>query len=349
EYYVSKAPDYMKTRFDDLPHRFQLPLAGRVSRRPSKLPRDWFTLLGLIISDGHISKRKNSIVLAQSTAKQKVVDEIDKLLGRMGIKFNRYIQHRSGTTMSVREGKEYTRNGDSIRWVINGHDSSRIRDLLVLGQRRRKSEVKSHRAVQYSAYRDVWNWLDAGKNISRWIINTASRPNLLALFRGLMLGDGSYRWLREGKSGSFYTGTKLNADRFQEICALVGYRSIVVSRSETQWEVRFAARGSVNTTRKDIVDHGDGRTWCVITELVSVVVGRNGRTFITGNSASDRGMVAVLDPRLRPGTPLAYNSATRNMYMSAVDQYGHDFDHLDDALDWLEAQVTAAPETPALT
>src|SRR5699024_7158066 len=45
EYYVSKAPDYMKTRFDDLPHRFQLPLAGRVSRRPSKLPRDWFTLL----------------------------------------------------------------------------------------------------------------------------------------------------------------------------------------------------------------------------------------------------------------------------------------------------------------
>src|SRR5699024_11534949 len=85
EYYVSKAPDYMKTRFDDLPHRFQLPLAGRVSRRPSKLPRDWFTLLGLIISDGHISKRKNSIVLAQSTAKQKVVDDIDKILVRVGI------------------------------------------------------------------------------------------------------------------------------------------------------------------------------------------------------------------------------------------------------------------------
>ncbi|WP_343956463.1 helicase C-terminal domain-containing protein [Yaniella flava] len=347
EYYVSKSPDYMKTRFDSLPHRFQLPLAGRVSRGQSKLPRDWFTLLGLVISDGYISKYKNSIALSQSTAKQAVVDEIDELLGRMDIKFNRYVQEKNGTKMSIRGGKEYTRNGDIITWVINGHDSSRIRDLLVLGQRRRKSEVKSHRSVQYSAYRDVWNWLDAEKVIPRWIINTASRPNLLALFRGLMLGDGTYSWFREGKSGTFYTGTKLNADRFQEICALVGYRSNIVNRSETQWEVRFAARGSVNTTRKDIAEHGIGKTWCVNTELGSVVARRNGRTFIAGNSANDRGMVAVLDPRLRPGSPISYNAATRKMYLEAVDVYGHDMDHLDDALDWLEERAEVNAEQVA--
>lgn len=56
-------------------------------------------------------------------------------------------------------------------------------------------------------------------------------------------------------------------------------------------------------------------------------------------SGSDRGMVAVLDPRLRPGTDISYNSATRKMYLAAVDMYGHDYDHLDDALDWLEHQA----------
>src|SRR5699024_7968359 len=91
EYYVSKAPDYMKTRFDDLPQSVQLPLAVRVIRRSCKLPRDRFTRLGLITRDGHISNRKNSILLPRRTATQKVLDEIDKLLGLMGIKFNRYI------------------------------------------------------------------------------------------------------------------------------------------------------------------------------------------------------------------------------------------------------------------
>src|SRR5699024_3951544 len=64
-------------------------------------------------------------------------------------------------------------------------------------------------------------------------------------------------------------------------------------------------------------------------------------------SSTDRGMVALLDPRLRHGTPLAYNSATRNMYMSAVDQYGYDFDHLDDARVWFDARATAASGRPA--
>lgn len=64
-------------------------------------------------------------------------------------------------------------------------------------------------------------------------------------------------------------------------------------------------------------------------------------------SGSDRGMVAVLDPRLRPGSPISYNAATRKMYLEAVDVYGHDMDHLDDALDWLEERAEVNAEQVA--
>lgn len=56
-------------------------------------------------------------------------------------------------------------------------------------------------------------------------------------------------------------------------------------------------------------------------------------------SGSDRGMVAVLDPRLHPGSPISYQAGARNMYLAGIDIYGEKFDHLDDAMDWLEERA----------
>lgn len=53
-------------------------------------------------------------------------------------------------------------------------------------------------------------------------------------------------------------------------------------------------------------------------------------------SNTDSGMVAVLDPRLVEGTAMSYPSLPRSIYTGALQPYGARFDHLDEALDWLE-------------
>lgn len=53
-------------------------------------------------------------------------------------------------------------------------------------------------------------------------------------------------------------------------------------------------------------------------------------------SGSDRGLVAVLDPRLDVDSAIKYPALTRKAYMRPLEPYGERFDNLDDALDWIE-------------
>ena len=281
-----------KTRADELPSRFSVPLAGRILRRPSKVTDDWLWLIGFIYADGHINKEKNRITLHQSTSKPKIVEEIELRLKRLDIKYNRYVQDRLGTSMSMDGEKEYYRNGDMITWQINGADSARIRDLWVNGQRRRYSEKYEFRKKIHG---EVQGWKDIPtKDIPRWCLTQLSRNQLIVLLDGLVAGDGTPR----EKGGGFFTSFLESANRFQEICALVGYRSQLISR-RNQYEVHYTKVGSVNLNRKDSVSESEfGETWCVNTELGSVIARRDGKTFIAGNSQSDKGVVAILDPRL---------------------------------------------------
>ena len=281
-----------KIRADALPSRFTVPLAGRILRRPSTVPNDLIWLIGLIYADGHINQKKNSITLHQSTSNPEVVEEIDLRLKRLDIKHNRYIDDRIGTSMTIDGKKEYYRNGNMITWQINTADSARIRDLWVNGQRRRYSEKYQFRKKTHGG---VAGWKDVSeKDIPRWCLQRFSRNQLLVLLDGLVAGDGTPR----ANGGGFFTSILESANRFQEICALVGYRSQLISR-RGQYEVHYTKQGSVNIDREASVSEAqEGQTWCVNTELGSVIARRNGKTFLAGNSQSDKGVVAVLDPRL---------------------------------------------------
>ena len=293
QHHVWSSPDFRSCRADSLPHRFRLPVAGRVvrpgapgRRAGTRLSNDWFLLLGLILSDGHISKSKSVVSLHQSTSKPLVVTEIDAVLTRLEIAYNRYMDNRKDTPMSV-DGPEYTRNGDMITWQINGADAARIRDVILRGQRRRYSAAKHYRKRSHLSWERgeivrVDGWKEPERRIPLWVLERASRTEILCLIRGLMLGDGNLAYITESRdSGVYYTKEADDAGRFQALCALVGYRSSVTRRPDGQHCIAFTHRGDVELIRDSSVKSGaSAPVWSAVTEHGSLLVRRNGRTFI---------------------------------------------------------------------
>jgi hypothetical protein len=272
------------------PHARDFTMAVRRSERP------------------HISRTKPAVSLHQSTSKPQVVPMIDALLDELGLEHNRYVTERTGSGMSVAGGPTYLRNGDMITWQINGYAAAAVRDVIHRGWRRRHSTKRSYRNRTHGAWRDgEWVRIDGWKDIEhreripRWVLERASRPQLIALLRGLMAGDGTWP---DGdtdghSSGLYYTSSPRLADDVQELLALIGYRNQITPHREGQLQISFTKRATVTLNRDDaITEDGQSPSWCLTTDFGNVVMRRAGSTFIAGNTVDDFGVIAVLDQRL---------------------------------------------------
>ncbi|WP_345477998.1 ATP-dependent DNA helicase [Nesterenkonia rhizosphaerae] len=58
-------------------------------------------------------------------------------------------------------------------------------------------------------------------------------------------------------------------------------------------------------------------------------------------SINDSGLVAVLDPRLNPRSPMAYGTLTRTIYNKPLKEYGTRITNLDAAVDWIKERGDA--------
>ena len=292
-----------KLRVTDLPERFKLSCAGKITMRKGPnianslvKSRDWFRLMGIIISDGNISTDKCYVNIYQS--KPAGIVWIDALLERLEIKYKKYTISKKGTVMSVGGGKEYIRNYDGFVWHITGHDASRIRDVFHRGWRRRKSVKRAYRQRQHTSWdggikHKVDGWKDVERAIPRWVLQRASCNQMVSLLEGMMRGDGS--WFKLGSCGAYYTSELSLANSTQELLALIGFRSSLVQR-DGQYEVGFACSGFVDCPKETVVSDGPvEKSWCPTTELGTVLVRRNGKTFIAGNSPNDFSETFCLD------------------------------------------------------
>lgn len=94
----------------------------------------------------------------------------------------------------------------------------------------------------------------------------------------------------------------------------------------------------VDKARVDaLVDEGRNRFEAdtrVYVEDAAVLLEQSAGRLIRSND--DRGLVAVLDPRLDVDSPIKYPALTRKTYMRPLNVYGQAYDNLDDALDWIE-------------
>ena len=136
------------------------------------------------------------------------------------------------------------------------------------------------------------------KIIPRWCLEKGSKSQLIKLIHGLVDSDGSWK-KTNGKYnknvGGFYNKNKIIIDAFQELCVLTGYRSLIRNR-RNQYEVSFCCPSMIDCTKNnDVKDGGMSKVWCVKTNHGNVIMRRNGKPFLCGNSASDFSTVHILD------------------------------------------------------
>lgn len=280
----------------NLPTRFKLPLAGRVTRHRVRIQDEWFWLMGIIISDGWFASSGPTVGIVQS--KPETISLIRQTLEGLHLAFRERQEAAEGSEMKVKDGPTYIRNYDKTSFVISGYDAARVRDVFFSGQRRRYTSNRSFgRRTRRSATKNGYiikdGWKSVDKTIPRWVLQRASRNQMIMLLHGLMAGDGT--WKDRSRNGDYYTSDKGLVDGLQELTALTGFRSTVRQR-RGRYEVSFCARAMVDCPRNTVVQSADpAPAWCVTTELGNILVRRNGTTFLAGNSEKDHCTVVVLD------------------------------------------------------
>jgi DNA modification methylase len=134
----------------------------------------------------------------------------------------------------------------------------------------------------------------------------AEHEKLMALYDGMINGDGSRRKICDNKSrrdrAQFIQKNRLVVEFFEILCVLLGKRCITTDRI-TKYKIKSGevrrSKGSVvfvtNQEYNDLrstngkktiisVEHYIGKVWCPRTKNGTFVAKRNGKIFITGNT-----------------------------------------------------------------
>jgi len=235
-------------------HHSILPVSGQIKdKKDYNIDDDLIRIYAWIISDGTAyQKKKNhsiSYSIYQSNNKNyKYCLEIDKSF-------------------------------KNLNWDIKSHIRKRIinNDLI----HNLKTEEKHwYIPTKYS------NLIKLEKNhkiIPLWMLQNLSKRQLLILLDTLMKGDGD-------KTRKHYNAhTKLARDRFQYLCVLLGYRTIQHKKGVYFQPTNYTNVMSGIKYNKPINKlKYSGIVWCPTVQNGFVVMRRNGKVFISGNSAYPR-------------------------------------------------------------
>jgi len=282
-----------KYRADSLPPRFKVLVSGHVQRerRGSLVCHmserdDWYFLMGIIISDGYMSKAGSRIRIFQSTSirKRHICEQIDRVFSRLSLPVTKGVRSTLGSEMSIGEGKHYRRNGDQVYWDLSGYAADRVRRFFAGTPQVRQPITRTY----------TMNYLTGvEKTIPLWVLQQCRKRELRALLAGLMAGDGT--WGKVSGVGTYFTSDKELADRVQYLLVLSDYRSHIRER-RGQYEIQFSDNRFVDVPKVNVrTELYEGKTWCVTTEAGTIVTRRNGCVAVVGNSATDTVEVFLID------------------------------------------------------
>lgn len=170
----------------------------------------------------------------------------------------------------------------------------------VLG-RHRKYRGKPYTEAIYVIYaKDARKYIDPLLDVEDmhyiplWVLQYCSRRQLKLYYRILILGDGSSK---TNNSHAYYTKHKKNADRMMYLCALLGmkgnqqkkwqdggWRYIVYTSDHTDGKRKTDYMNSIQFGTVEKVKY-NGYVACPTTNDGFIVVRRNGKLGISGNSA----------------------------------------------------------------
>lgn len=142
----------------------------------------------------------------------------------------------------------------------------------------------------------------AGDKVLPQSVMQQPRSHLMALFNGMMQGDGSYSVTPTGERVCYYTGSKVLADQMQEICLKIGFCAdiAVVDRrvqTSTSGIFRNLLEYHVRIKRKSVTPRNSqsggtnalsipykGKVYCVTVPNGLIYTRRNGVACWGGNS-----------------------------------------------------------------
>ena len=213
-------------------------------------------LLGWILSDGMVSKRRGIIITQSYKANPKYCEEIENLLRKIGI------HHK---IMRRNSGLMYFKIPKTINCIKS----------------RKREEIEKNKNQWYDRLFSLiplsWNLI--------WHLPANEAK---ALLEGLLKGDGHQNNL--GEWTGFTQKNRDLMDKFQLLAMRCGYRvsiapapSIGSSISKKQHIGLVRKYGGVNV---EIIEY-DGVVWCPQVETGAFITRRNGKVFITGNSYID--------------------------------------------------------------
>ena len=253
-----------------------LPVAGYGAFKGVPLTDAELRFIGWVMTDGHINKRNNAIIISQSSHHKEYCAEIEKCIIDCGFKFSRYIVPRRKV--------KWKQNGDNVVWTIS-KGKPRGRDKHLTG----------------------WGRLE------KWISKDLS-PELFEMTEeqfAVMLETIHHADGHKNPYVSYHItkGNKTFIERLQIMGIQRGYRASVVElpenavRKHSVWTLHIKKQDYITVgdtagdhTRWVKETHTDEMCWCVQNELGTLVTRRNGKVTIAGNcQIVGRGL------RLHPG------------------------------------------------
>lgn len=235
---------------------FTIPLSGLNSQPDYDISDDMLRFCVWVITEGHISDQGQGghIRIHQSDNSAKGgMNELDSLLSRLSVKHSKVKRYEKQTV-----GHGQYRNHDAYRYNIS-----------------RKDPIC-----------DEFMRLCPGKTLQPWMQKLSGRQWEI-LLDTLILTDGCKN-SSANNSYQYATNKKLEADLIQSICAMNGCRSSCTSRTRNgahYYCITINTRGlaHVTETKPKVVPY-DGRVWCCSVPNQTLVMRRNGKVFVAGNT-----------------------------------------------------------------
>ena len=199
----------------------------------------------------------------------------------------------SGRSVNIYQSKEH--NFDHIRSSIEKLD---LQYKEYDRNRPGKKPEKIFSIHNVSFRNSLKNWFI--KNLGKYERNrippeifTLEKKDLLLLFESMILGDG--RW-SENICYTFDTLNKEFADDFQILCLKIGYgctikkekvnvdfNGKIYKRTNYRCLISYERKNIIRRHHTNIADY-QGKVWCVSVNNGTVIVRRNGKPFVSGNS-----------------------------------------------------------------
>lgn len=251
----------------DLKQSHCIPTKGEFTewKKENRYPTALIRLLGWMITDGTLPKKKRCVTFYQSkTMYPEKCKEIESLLNELGMRFRRT------ETPYKKKGED----GIAVRWDAYSPDSAVAR----------RESRRGNLVIEDDDYALILRRLGKNPPVS-WLYDLTHKQ-AVTLFKAMNDGDGTIL----GKDRYKYTQVDRDqAEFWQTLACLLGYstslRTHSTPRGDPVHHVYAAHRGVSNVSSLTITDEPyGGDVWCVSTSAGTVVARRGGKIYISGNS-----------------------------------------------------------------